>query len=408
VTEQQRYGAVTSPARARAAVTALFLLNGATFGSWVSRIPDVSAALALDEAELGLALFGVAAGAVAVMPFVAPAVRRLGSRRVTTAAALAFCASLPLLGLAGDLPALAGALVVFGATNGALDVSMNDNGGRMERLLERPIMGTLHAGFSGGAALGALVGGAVARAGVPASTHFAAVAVVLAAAAVSAGRSLADLPDPDQSRSPVRRRRGGIHLSGPLLTLLTIGLCAAFAEGAVSDWSALYLVNALGTSTAVGATGFVAFSTLMVIGRLTQDRLVHRFGDTTIRRVGASAAALGMSTALLTRDPHVAVAALGIVGAGLAASFPLAMSGASRLPGIAPANAVAAVSATAYTALLAGPPLVGLLADATSLRTALWTATACLTVIALLPKTTSADPHQTSTGRRTDRSTAAN
>lgn len=384
-------GAVTSPTRARAAVTALFLVNGATFGSWVSRIPDVSADLDLSEAQLGLALFGVAAGAVAAMPLVAPAVRRLGSRRVTTTAALAFCASLPLFGLAGDLPALAVVLVVFGAANGALDVSMNDNGGRVERLLERPIMGTLHAGFSGGAAGGALVGGAVA--GVSAAAHFVAAAAVLAAVALTAGRHLADLPDPPDPRSPAGRRRRSIHLSRPLLTLLAVGLCAAFAEGAVSDWSALYLVNTLGTSSAVGATGFVAFSTLMVIGRLTQDHLVHRFGTTAIRRVGATAAAVGMTTALLTRDPHVAVAALGVVGVGLAAIFPLAMSGAGRLPGVAPASAVAAVSATAYAALLAGPPLVGLLADATSLRTALWTATACLTVIVLLPTTPGAARH---------------
>lgn len=380
---------------ARAAATALFLVNGATFGSWVSRIPDVSADLSLSEAHLGLALFGVAAGAIAAMPLVAPAVRRFGSRRVCTVGAFAFCASLPLLGVAWNLPALAVALAVFGATNGVLDVSMNDNGGRVERLLGRPIMGILHAAFSGGAACGALAGAAIAGAGIPASAHFVAVAVVLTAVGVGAGVHLADLPDP-----PAPQQRASIHVSRPLLALLVVGLCAAFAEGAIGDWSALYLVDTLQTSSALGATGFVAFSAFMVIGRLSQDRIVHRFGDVRIRRIGGSIAAFAMAAALLTNDPRYAIICLGVVGVGLAVVFPVTMSSASHLPGIAPANGVAAVSAIAYASLLAGPPLIGLLADATTLRTALWTVVGCLAVIALVPPNNGCGRRQRLAARR--------
>lgn len=365
----------------RAAVTVMFFVNGATFGSWVSRIPDVTARLDLTERQLGLALFGVAAGAIAVMPTIAPAVRRVGSRQVCIAAAITFCATLPLLGLAWSLPTLAVALMLFGAGNGALDVSMNDNGGRLERGLSGPIMGSLHAAFSCGAAAGALAGGVVAALGAPPAVHFAVAAAVLAIAAGWAGGHLTDLPDPPSTRAP----RSRTSASPALLILLLVGLCAAFAEGAISDWSALYLVDTLGTSTGLGATGFVAFSALMVLGRLAQDRLVRRFGEATIRRLGATTAAAGMTTALLTEEPGLAIPAFGVVGIGLAAVFPIAMSTASRLPGIAPANAVAAVSTIAYAALLAGPPLVGLLADATTLSTALWAVSGALIVIAALP-----------------------
>jgi fucose permease len=191
-------------------------------------------------------------------------------------------------------------------------------------------MGTLHAAFSGGAAVGALVGGAVAGAGVPVLTHFALIAT----------------------------------------PLTVVG--------------ALYLVEALGTSTAFGAAGFVAFSAAMVVGRLSQDRLVHRLGDDAVRRTGAAVAAGAMAAALLTDDPRTAVVALGAVGIGLAAIFPVTMSAAGRLPGIAPAQAVAVVSATAYGALLAGPPLIELLADATTLRAALWTVVGALLLTAVL------------------------
>ncbi len=200
----------------------------------------------------------------------------------------------------------------------------------MERHLRRPIMGTLHAAFSGGAAVGALVGGAVDGAGVPVLTHFALIAT----------------------------------------PLTVVG--------------ALYLVEALGTSSTLGATGFVAFSAAMVVGRLSQDRLVHRLGDDAVRRTGALVAAAAMAVALLTDDPRAAVVALGAVGVGLAAVFPVMLSAAGRLPGIAPAQAVAVVSATAYGALLAGPPLIELLADATTLRAALWTVVGALALIAVL------------------------
>lgn len=394
-------------APARLAVTLMFFVNGAVFGSWVSRIPDVSARLRLGEAQLGLALLGIAVGAVAAMALVAPAVRRFGSRKVTTTAAVAFCASLPLLGAAGSLPGLAGALIVFGAANGALDVSMNDNGSRVERALRRPVMGTLHAAFSTGGATGALAGGFAAGAGITPALHFTAAAVVLAVVAVLAARRLADLPDPRRNthrqvaQHPARAARTA-GLSRPLMLLLLVGLCAAFAEGAVADWSALYLVEALGSSTAFAAGGFVAFSALMVIGRLVQDRVVARVGGAPVRRCGAALAALGMTTALLTSHPLVAVAGFAAVGIGLAAIFPLTMSEAGHLSGMAPATAIAAVSAIAYASLLAGPPLIGLLAHATSLNVALWCVTAALVLIVALPSPapTASEPHAPRTSAR--------
>jgi hypothetical protein len=257
---------------------------------------------------------------------------------------------------------------------------MNDNGGRLERQLDRPLMGGLHAAFSTGGATGALCGGLLAAALAPLA-HFAAVAAVLAAASALATRHLASPVVPAATSG---RRRG--CPSRALFTLLVVGLCATLAEGAIGDWSALYLVDVLGAGSGVGATGYVAFSILMLLGRLVGDHLVRGLGGAATRRLGGAVAATGMAAALLTGHAAVAVAAFGLVGAGLSIVFPVTMSGASHLPAIPPAAGVAAVSMVAYASLLAGPPLIGLLAERATLRAALWLVAACLGAVALLPR----------------------
>jgi MFS family permease len=144
--------------RARVSVTFLFVAHGALFGTWVSRIPAVKDELALDDAELGLALFGAALGTLVALPVAGITVARIGSRPGTRWGLPAFAATLPLVALAPGLPALFVALFAFGAAAAMLDVAMNAHSLAVERVYRRPILSTFHAGWSFGGLLGAAAG----------------------------------------------------------------------------------------------------------------------------------------------------------------------------------------------------------------------------------------------------------
>ncbi len=167
-------------ARFVTAIATIFCANGVALANWFPRIPETRTSLALGYDELGLALFGVAAGAMLFMPATGWLVGRIGSHAVTRAAAFAICAALPLVALAPSLPLLAAALFAFGAASGTLDVAMNAQATHGERRIRRRILSRLHGLFSVGTLVGAVMGGAAASVGVPLSIHLAAVAVLLA------------------------------------------------------------------------------------------------------------------------------------------------------------------------------------------------------------------------------------
>ena len=353
-------------ASARLAVSVLFFVNGAVFAAWAANIPAVQHALNLEPGPLGLVLLAVPAGAMAGMPlsgWLAPA---LGSRRVAIISALVFCAALPLLALAPDPALLALALCVFGAAGGATDVTMNAQASEVERLCGRPIMSSFHALFSlGGLAGSGLVAASVAL-GVAPLTHLVPVALLGFLAALAASRGLL----PPISRRPPRRRA----FARPPASLLGLGALAfavLLCEGAAADWSAVYLRNDLGAGPATAAAGFGAFSLAMAVGRLCGDRLVHRLGSVAVVRGSAALAAVGLGTGLLIGRPPAAVAGFACLGLGCSNVVPVLFSAAGRTPGVVPARALAAVTLMGYTAFLAGPPLIGLIAQATTLPAAL-------------------------------------
>lgn len=242
---------------------------------------------------------------------------------------------------------------------------MNVQGLSIERVDDRPILSSLHAGFSFGALAGAAVAGAVAGAGVAVQEHFAATAAGGALAALAAGRWL--LP------APADATPAGPLLARPTRALAVFGavaFCALLAEGAVNDWSAVYLADELDAGETRAAAGLAAFSATMAAGRLAGDRLAERLGSPALARRGALLAAAGLVVAIAAGGPVLAIGGLAAMGLGLAALFPLALRAAAE-GGDAPATAVAAVSFSGYTAFLAGPPAIGGLAELAGLRAAL-------------------------------------
>jgi predicted MFS family arabinose efflux permease len=352
----------------RLAVLGVFFVNGVVIGTWVVRIPAIKERLGLGEGLLGVALLGAAVGALVAMPIVGALVSRLGSRRVVGTAALLLSVSLLMPALAPNLPFLMLALVMLGAANGGLDVAMNAQAVAVERGYGRPIMSSFHAAWSFGGLAGAALGGLSASQGIGPLPHFSAVAVLCAIAFVVAyGSLLPSRADASEEGAPAFARP-----TRALLGLGIISFCVLLGEGAMGDWSAVYLDDTLKTGPGFAAAGYAAFSLSMAFGRLFGDRLTERLGPATLVRSCGALAAVGLGVALAVGQPLVALAGFACAGAGFSIVFPTALSAAGRTGTIATGPALAAVSTAAYTGFLVGPPFIGFLAELTGLGTALY------------------------------------
>ncbi|MBO1438514.1 MFS transporter [Meiothermus sp. CFH 77666] len=362
---------------ARLAIYLTFFVCGFILAAWVSRIPAIKQSLGLNTGELGLVLLGAPVGLVLAMPLTGWLIAHLGSRPVLTFAALSNCFSLPLLALAPSGWTLALALFVFGFANAAMDISMNAQAVEAERRYARPIMSSFHALFSLGGLLGAALGGAAAAAGMGPLPFFIWMAVASALGMLWASRHLFE----------VRPASSGPRFVWPKGVLLGLGLivfCTGLGEGAVGDWSAVFMKQVIGSSEAVAALAFSAFSVAMVVGRLTGDALTHRFGPVALARGGGLLAAAGFITTLLAARPEVALLGFVMIGLGYCTLFPLAFSAAGRVPGVQPGVALASVATLGYLGFLAGPPVIGLIAHATSLRVSFALVAGLAVVITLL------------------------
>jgi MFS family permease len=364
--------------RARFAITAVFALNGALFATFSARLPAIQHRTGISEGELGLALLCAMIGLLSVQLVAGALVSRFGSRPVVLGGALGYALGLLPVALSTSFGALALSMFLIGVASGPLDVAMNVHGLTIEQRLGRPILSGLHAAFSFGALGGAAAGGIVADAGVGVVSHFAVVAALGVALAIILRAFL--LP-PSADAAPE-----GPRFARPTRALALVGLfaiCAVLAEGAVSNWSAVYLENEVGAGEGIAAASLAAFSLGMGIGRLTGDRLSAALGPATLARAGASLAAIAIAIALLADAPFLAIAGFAVGGLGLAALFPLALRAAAER-GDSPGPAVAAVSAMAYVGFIAGPPAIGGLAEVVGLRAALALVVACLALAALL------------------------
>ena len=357
----------------------LFAINGAAFASWVPRIHDVKAEFGLSDPALGLALAGMATGALAISPVAGRLVSRFGSRAVSLLAAVALCGLLPLVGVARTAPVLFDALLLVGLADALCDIGMNAHSLAVQNHYERPILSAFHAWWSIGAVTGAAAGALASAAGVAVATHLSATSLVLLAVVIGSWAGL--LP-----AAADRSERGSVHGARPNRALVMIGLIAllgALVEDAPASWSGIYLREDLGAAPGASGAAYVAFSTAMVAGRLVGDRVIGRWGAVRVTRAGGLLAAAGVAAALTSDSVTVAVAGFAVAGVGACTLFPVAFGAAGSLPGPSGAG-VASVSLIARMGFLVGPALTGALSGAIGLRLALLTVVAAaLTVTAL-------------------------
>lgn len=353
---------------ARRAVTAIFLLNGLIMGSWAARIPAIKEHLALGEAELGLALGLVALGALVAMPVSGWMSARGGSRRTTRLAFIWCCIGLPLPALAPGYALLLPAALVLGAGNGSLDVAMNAHGVAVERRHESPILSSFHAAFSCGALVGAGVSALAAGGDIDVRWHLLTVAAVALATGLVACRSLlpADADHAGEEAGPL--------LAWPpraLWAVGAIGFCALVCEGATADWSAVYVRESLESSAGVAALAFAAFSATMTIGRLVGDKLTTAWGPEALVRRGGLLGAAAVGGALLIGHPIAAIVGFALLGIGLATMVPVVFRAAAEVDGVTPGVGIAAASTMGYFGFLVAPPIIGGVAELSTLPVAL-------------------------------------
>ncbi|HYM82773.1 MAG TPA: MFS transporter [Candidatus Dormibacteraeota bacterium] len=367
----------TGRPRSRVATSVTFFLNGFLGATWVASIPVVKDRLGLDAATLGLDLAATAVGALVLMPIAGWLVAHRGSAPVTTATALLLCAVLPLPFIAPNAVLLALALFALGASTGSMDVSMNAQAVRVEALRTTPIMSSFHGAWSVGALAAAVITSLVHLAGVPPLVQVTTVAAIAAfvqvVVAVEFERGDRAAEPPVLLALPPR----------PVLALGFVCFCAMLAEGAVGDWSGVYLREGLGAAAAVAPLGFAAASLAMSAARLGGDAVVQRFGPARTLAAGGSLVVVGLGAGLVVAQPLAAIVGFALVGLGVANAVPVMFSAAGRIPGVPAGTALAAASTMGYSGFLVGPTVIGLVAQATSLPTALWIPVGCALVLAV-------------------------
>jgi len=338
----------------RWATFAVFAVNGAMIGTWVAHIPWLQERLDISKTTIGFCLLCMAAGALIAMPVTGQILDRRSSGSVTRAATLAYCLLLPLPLIAPSPVALGAILFVFGAVNGSMDVSMNAHGVAVERALGKPIMSSLHGGWSLGGFFAAGLSALAGAAGVDPRILALSVGVFLWLSALHITTRLGSASTHSEGSGFALPARGVI-LIGILCFL------AMVSEGAVGDWSGIYLRQDLGADPSAAATGFAGFSLGMAIARLGGDWLNARVGAGPLLRGGMSLVALALAGLLLIAEPVPAVIGFALVGLGIANAVPILFSAAGRHE--PPGPSLAAVFTVGYTGFIVGPPLIGALAD---------------------------------------------
>lgn len=378
--------------RARAAVAALFLTNGALLANLLPRYPEIKAELGLANSTYGLVLASFPAGAIIAGLGAGALVRRFGSARIAVAGTLLTALGLLAAAWSPAALALALALLVAGACDAITDVAQNAHGLRVQRDYRRSIINSFHAVWSIGAVLGGSMSALAIALEVPLPLHLGVSGLIFAAISLLALRFTLPGLDPsgdrnaaagaDPSAGPALVSRG--RTTFLLLALVVIAIGGTLVEDAGNSWATLFLSRDLGAPAALAATGYIALVGSQFIGRMLGDGMVDRFGQRTVARVGGAIIAVGMGTALAVPSVPGMIAGFALAGFGSATLVPAAMQEADELPGLRHGTGLTIVSWLMRLGFLASPPLVGLIADATSLRLGLMVVPlAGLAVIAL-------------------------
>ncbi|RMB61217.1 MFS transporter [Tessaracoccus antarcticus] len=384
--------AVVSPEarRARWGVIALFWLNGVAWASILPRYPEIKQALGLSDTFWGVSVgIGPIGGLVAGL-FTARLMRRFNSAVVAVASLVLYIAMLNVIGNAPVAAVFAVGVFLMAAFDALTDISMNAHGLRVQKLYGRSILNSFHGWWSIGAVCGGFLGSAAAQWHVPIWLQCLVATVVFATMALASKALLLRTPDHTElddvaveaSRTAPRRIPSPILIR--LVALGLLGASAGLIEDTGATWGAVYMDRAFVVTPFLAGMAFVALQGAQMVGRFTGDALVNRLGSRPALMQGGAIAALGMAAAVAFPSPAATLIGFACAGWGVATAIPSAMHAADELPGMRTGSGLTIVTWMMRLGFFTGPPLIGLLADATALRWALLVVPACALVMLLL------------------------
>lgn len=350
----------------RLAVNIVFFINGFLFSNWAARIPRLQSSFGLDNRMLGFVLLSAAIGSLIAMPFTGWLITKRGSARITTVASILYIASIPVFTFMPGVSSLLVAFFAMGVFVGITDVAMNAQAVLVEEMYKRPIMSFFHAIFSAGMMIGAGVSALFSTADISLTTHLGVLAILSVLLWSWASRNF--VPD-----KPEQSDQGKSFFHIPDRALLAIGLiafCCMLGEGAMSDWTANYLTQIVGTNESTAAVGLFSFSSAMMIGRFMGDRARERFGDKKLIVIESIISLIGIGIVVAFPSTLSVMIGFFLIGIGLATIVPIAYSQAGTMPGLNAGVGIGMVTTIGYAGFIVGPPIIGFLADWFDLRVA--------------------------------------
>jgi len=364
------------------AIRWVFFLQPFILGAWFPRIPQIQHALDLSAGQLAFALIGMPVGLLSALAFGARIAESLGTKRLLTLGAIAQCFLIPLPAVAISGPTLFLALAIAGLALAIVQLSLNVTASMVEHGAKRHIMNGCHGFWSVGVLLGSALGAYCAAIEVSPAVSLYAIAALTTPALVLAARRISNFDVPAQERS-----KGGFKsISKPLAFVALFGFGISMTEGAMADWSAVYLTDIFNASPGLAGMGYSVFALCVATGRFLGDPLKARIPVDQLARAFVVLALVGLT--LVVFGPSIGFGFLGIalLGMGVSLGFPLAVSAVSTLPGRSSAANVAVLTQVTLSGFLVGPPMIGLIADASTMRGGLAALAPALVVAAILAK----------------------
>lgn len=369
--------------RARLAASLFFLTNGAIFSNLLPRLPEIKDMFELSNAAYGLAVIAFPIGGVVAGPLPAPVLRRFGTARTAAVGSVLLAAAVFVAGSVPVLAVFGAGLFIAGVLDAVVDTAQNAQGLRVQRLAGNSIINSMHALWSVGAGIGGLMGTAAAATGLPLVWHFMISGAIFAATAAVAMRWA--VPDDPEEHAAIQAEHVSVDTAGlpklprgtgwALLALLPIAVVAmsgVLVEDVGSNWSAVYLRDVLGAPVSMVGLGYVSLVGAQFVGRILGDRLIDALGAVLVTRLGGVLIFVGLGAVALAPAPWVALVGFALAGFGCATMVPNAYAAADRAPGLKPGTGLTLVSWCMRIVFMVSPPLVGMLADAAGLRTALF------------------------------------
>lgn len=359
-------GRITTKKRARLAVSLVYFSMGLSFASWASRIPDIKTTLQLSDGLFGSILFALPVGQFLMMPISGKLVTRFGSHNVLKFALPAYTFALTSIGLVQAGWQLAIVLFLFGITGNVCNISVNTQGVAAERLYGRPIMASFHGGWSLAGFTGALIGLLMINLKVVPLWHFVFIIVIVwVIVRINYPHLLQNEAD-NQKKAP--RRKFFMKPDGVLLQLGLIGFFSMASEGAMFDWSGVYFKDVVKAPDSLVILGYTSFMIMMASGRFVADYLISKIGRQLLMKICGAMISTGLFTAVIFPYLIPSTIAFMLVGLGVSSIVPTVYSTAGKHEKVPPGIALATVSSVSFLGFLIGPPVIGLIAEAFSLR----------------------------------------